>query len=296
MTDPALAVLFAVFIWWFSTGVVLLLNRMSRGAVALSQVLSTLLALAALLAIFHTSTQTSVSGAYCAFTSALLVWGWHELSFLTGWVTGPRKTALPAGLNERQRFVEAVRVILWHEIGIIAVGAVIVFITWGAPNQVGSGTFLVLWVMRTSAKLNLFLGVRNLSEQFLPAHLAYLESCFRRRTLNLLFPFSVSAASAVLAAMIVRALEPATPVAAAVGIALVGTMLALAILEHWLLVLPLDSTKLWRWAMREASRRRTAAAAAADGGQDSPRAVLDPITPAAVAAPATPAALSPGLR
>jgi putative photosynthetic complex assembly protein 2 len=300
MTDPALAVLFAVFIWWFSTGVVLLLNRMSRGAVALSQVLSTLLAVAALLALFHTASQTSVSGAYCAFTSALLVWGWHELSFLTGWVTGPRKTALPPGLSEGRRFVEAVRVILWHEIGIIAVGAFIVFITWGAPNQVGSGTFIVLWVMRTSAKLNLFLGVRNLSEQFLPAHLAYLESCFRRRTLNLLFPFSVSLSTAVLAALIVQALEPATPVATAVGVALVGTMLALAILEHWLLVLPLDSTALWRWAMRKANRRMSAAVPKLDTAVLAPRASADAITcaitSATAAAPAAPAALSTGLR
>ncbi len=296
MTDPALAVMFAVFIWWFSTGVVLLLNRMSRGAVALSQVLSTLLGLAALLAIYHTAGQTSVSGAYCAFTSALLVWGWHELSFLTGWVTGPRKTALPAGLGEWQRFVEAIRVILWHEIGIIAVGALILFITWGAPNQVGSGTFLVLWVMRTSAKLNLFLGVRNLSEQFLPAHLAYLESCFRRRTLNLLFPFSVSLASAVLAAMIVRAFEPATPVAAAVGTALVGTMLALAILEHWLLVLPLDSTALWRWAMREAHRRRSGSVERAAAPVVALRANVDAITSGPAAAPASPATLSSGIR
>ena len=30
--------------------------------------------------------------------------------------------------------------------------------------------------MRTSAKLNLFLGVRNLSEEFLPPHLAYLAA------------------------------------------------------------------------------------------------------------------------
>jgi putative photosynthetic complex assembly protein 2 len=296
MTDPMLAVLFAVFIWWFSTGVVLLLNRMSRGAVALSQALSTLLALAALLAIVHTARQTSASGAYCAFTSALLVWGWHELSFLTGWVTGPRKTALPAGLGEGRRFIEAVRVILWHEIGIIAVGVLIIFITWGAPNQVGTGTFLVLWVMRTSAKLNLFLGVRNLSEQFLPAHLAYLESCFRRRALNLLFPFSVSAASAVLAIMVAQALEPATPVAAAVGLALVGTMLALAILEHWLLVLPLDSTALWRWAMREAHRRRAAAAVELPAAAKAP-APGDDLNAHTVQPPgAAPAGMVSGLR
>jgi hypothetical protein len=32
MPELALALLFAVFIWWFSTGIVLMLNRMSRGA------------------------------------------------------------------------------------------------------------------------------------------------------------------------------------------------------------------------------------------------------------------------
>jgi hypothetical protein len=36
MSELALAVLFAIFIWWFSTGVVLLLNHLSRGAVVLS--------------------------------------------------------------------------------------------------------------------------------------------------------------------------------------------------------------------------------------------------------------------
>lgn len=251
MSDLALAALFAVFIWWFSTGIVLLLNRLSTGAVQLSLLLSSLLALMGLLALAYSSQQQSVTAAYCAFTSALLVWGWHELSFLTGWITGPRKTALPSGASEAQRFWQAIRVILWHEIGIIAVGSGIVAMTWDAPNQAGTGTFIVLWVMRTSAKLNLFLGVRNLSEKFLPAHLAYLESFFRRRAINLLFPVSVSGATFVLALMVAHALAPTTPEAAMVGTTLVATMLALAILEHWLLVLPLDTTALWQWAMRE---------------------------------------------
>ncbi len=251
MSELALAVVFAVFIWWFSTGVVLLLNRLSRAAVVLALLLSSLLAMASLLALAHTARQTSMGGAYCAFTSALLLWGWHELSFLTGWITGPRKAPLPASLPESRRFIEALRTILWHEIGIVVVGVAVIALTWGAPNQVGTGTFLVLWVMRTSAKLNLYLGVRNLSEQFLPPHLAYLESCFRRRPVNLLFPLSVSAASGVLALMVLAAREPGTPAAAAVGTALVATMLALAIVEHWLMVLPLDTTALWRWALQE---------------------------------------------
>jgi putative photosynthetic complex assembly protein 2 len=142
-----------------------------------------------------------------------------------------------------------VQAILWHELGIVGVGLAIVAITWQAPNQVGTWTFMVLWSMRTSAKLNLFLGVRNLSEEFLPPHLVYLLSFFRRRSMNLLFPVSVTAATAAAAMLVASAIDAAPTVA--IGLMLVTTMLALAILEHWLLVLPLPATALWRWAMRQ---------------------------------------------
>lgn len=249
MTTLLLPAVFAIFIWWFSTGVILLLDNLPRTTFRWSIVLSSLLAGGALLGLAHTAGQTTEAGAYCAFTCALLVWGWHELTFLTGWLTGPRKIASPAGLTGWPRFSQAVAAILWHEIGILAMGAAIVAITWNAPNQVGTWTFAVLWTMRTSAKLNLFLGVRNLSEEFLPPHLKYLQSFFRRRKMNLLFPLSVTAATAVAAMMVAAALR--APAAEAVGLVLVTTMLALAILEHWLLVLPLPSTALWRWAMRQ---------------------------------------------
>jgi len=257
MSSVILAAVFAVFIWWFSTGIVLLLNGMQRRSYRFSLLISTLLALAALYALAHSAQQSSTAAVYCSFTSALLVWGWHELSFLTGWITGPRTTASAPGLAGWPRFVQAVRAILWHELGIVAVGLLIVVMTWGAPNQVGTWTFLVLWSMRTSAKLNLFLGVRNLSEEFLPPHLVYLSSFFRRRAMNLLFPFAVTGASAVLAWLVMRALEPGVGEVEVLGMTLVGTMLALAILEHWMLVLPVPTTALWRWAM---TRHRSAPA------------------------------------
>ncbi len=255
MNDTSIAVGFAIFIWWFSTGIVILLNRMSRSAIALSLVLSSLLGVAALVGLAHTAQQTSLTGAYCAFTCALLAWGWNELSFLTGWITGPRTTPLPAGTVGWRRFVESFRAVLWHELGILLVGLSIVAITWDAPNQVGTGTYLVLWVMRTSAKLNLFFGVRNLSEEFLPAHLAYLQSFFRRRAANVFFFFAVAAASACLLLLVAGAKDVLTSASQAVGYALVATMLALAILEHLLLVLPLDTTALWRWAIRKAPQQ-----------------------------------------
>jgi putative photosynthetic complex assembly protein 2 len=251
MNDASIALGFAVFIWWFSTGIVILLNRMSRTAVALSLVLSSLLGVAALFGLAHTAQQTGVTGAYCAFTSALLVWGWNELTFLTGWITGPRTTALPVEAVGWPRFVQSLRAVLWHELAILLVGCAIVAITWNAPNQVGTGTYLVLWTMRTSAKLNLFLGVRNLSEEFLPAHLAYLESFFRRRRLNIFFPFALALASMCLWWLVGYASNPLASQAQSVGAVLVATLLALAIVEHLMLVLPVDTTALWRWALRK---------------------------------------------
>ena len=39
----------------------------------------------------------------------------------------------------------------------------------------------------------MFLGVPNLTEEFLPEHLHYLKSFLSRKPMNLLFPVSVTA-------------------------------------------------------------------------------------------------------
>ena len=69
-------------------------------------------------------------------------------------------------------------------------------------------TYLVLWGMRQSAKLNLFLGVRNLGVEFLPQHLRYLQSFFRRRAMNALFPLSIVAATLLVVLLARRTLHP----------------------------------------------------------------------------------------
>jgi len=239
MDSPLLAAAFAVFIWWFSTGIVLLLDNLPRTTFRWSLLLSSALGIAALLGLAHTAGQSSLAGAYCAFTCALLVWGWHELTFLTGWITGPRRQPLPAGAQGWPRFRAAVAAILWHELAIIAVGVSIVAITWGQPNQVGTWTFLMLWVMRVSAKLNLFFGVRNLSEEFLPRHLAYMGSYFRRRPFNMLLPWSVLLGSGGVVLLLQAALASGEQAIQVLPLFVVATLLALAVLEHLLLVLPL---------------------------------------------------------
>ena len=65
--------------------------------------------------------------------------------------------------------------------------------------------------MHESARLNVFLGARNLNEHFLPPHLAYLGSFLRKRPMNLLFPFSVTISTAICGVLATEAAFAADP-------------------------------------------------------------------------------------
>jgi putative photosynthetic complex assembly protein 2 len=248
---PALeAAAFAAFLWWFSTGVILLLDGLPPRTFRWSLTGATLLSLVALGGLAVSARDTSPAGAYAAFACALGIWAWFELSFLTGVLTGPRRIAAAPDARGFTRFAQAVGAIAYHELAIAGSVLVVFALTAGQPNAAGLWTYLALWVMRTSAKLNLFLGVRNLGEAFLPPHLVYMASFFRRRPINLLFPFSVIWPTVVATGMALRAVDPATAPGTAAGLWLAAAILALAVLEHWMLVLPLPVTAPWLWAMR----------------------------------------------
>jgi putative photosynthetic complex assembly protein 2 len=209
---------------------------------------ATLLLVAAAFILRSSSADVSVRGAYTGFSSAILVWGWLEMSFLMGFITGPRKHACADRCSGWRHFVHATQAIAYNELATLLLAAGVFIATWQAPNRVALWTYLVLWAMRLSAKLNLFLGVPNLGEKFLPAHLVYLKSFFRNRSMNFLFPLSVSAATVVLV-LIAQKFRAVQDPAQGVGLALVGSLLALAVVEHWFMVLPFPSEKLWKWAM-----------------------------------------------
>lgn len=252
-----LPLLYAVLVWWSATGCILYLDGLPQRTFAASIAGATLVLLGALAGVAHTAGEATPTGAFCAFSCAILIWGWMELSFLTGALTGPRRTACAAGCRGHRHVGHAIAAILYHEFAIIAGAVAIAALTWGAPNQVAIATFMVLWVMRTSAKLNLFLGVRNLGEAFLPDHLLYLESFLRRRRMNPLFPVSVVAGTLVTVLIAQRAAaSDATPFQVA-GSTLVAALLGLAVAEHWFMMLPLPTEALWSWGFR--SRAETTA-------------------------------------
>lgn len=249
MSDFGFPVLYALGLWWFSTGVVLYLDNLPRRTFRWTLLGgSTVLALA-IFGLIVSSAATGTLAAYVAFSCGLVIWGVLEMSYFTGCLTGPRKTPCPQVCSEWKRFGLAIMTSLYHELAVIATALFLTVLTWGEPNQIGTWTFVVLWLMRWSAKLNLFLGVPNLNEEWLPEHLRYLKTYMAKRGMNLLFPVSVTLSTVVTVLIVLKAMTPEAAGAGAVGLILVATLLALAILEHWFLVLPLPDEALWAWAL-----------------------------------------------
>jgi putative photosynthetic complex assembly protein 2 len=245
MTAYVLPALYAVFLWWSTTVALIYLDGLPRRTFRWTMLGGTLLLIVALYGLAVSSVDTSLFGVYQAFTWGLLAWGWQEISFYLGYVTGPRKQPCPEGCSGLRHFVHAVQTSLYHEIAIVAAAGLVVALTWRQPNQIGTWTFLVLWWMHQSAKLNVFLGVRNINEEYLPEHLDFLKRFLSKRPMNPLFPVFVSVSTLVTGWLAQQALAASATPFHAVGYTLLATLMALAVLEHWLLVLPLPPGAIW---------------------------------------------------
>lgn len=245
-----LPVVFTLFLWWFSTGVILYLDGLPQRTFKWTLLGATVVLLLALYGLAASRNDTSVAGAYCGFTCALMVWAWQEVAFLLGYVTGPRRVPCAANSTGWRRFVQAFQAMAHHELALVVLAVAVFLATYDGSNPTGWWTYLVLWVMRQSAKLNVFLGVRNLNEGFLPTHLKYIDSYFRRQPMNMLFPVSVTLATGLAALVWQAALAPGLSGFEATSLTFVATLLSLAILEHWFMVLPLPSEALWKWGLR----------------------------------------------
>jgi putative photosynthetic complex assembly protein 2 len=254
MAEFAAPAAYAVLVWWFTTGVILILDGLAPRTFRWSMSAATLGLVAAAYLTRSACTDVSIGGAYLSFSCAIVIWGWLEMSFLMGFITGPRTHACLERCSGWRHFVHASQAIIYNEIATLVVAGCLIIATWQAPNRLALWTYLILWSMRLSAKLNLFLGVPNLGEKFLPAHLQYLKSFFRKRSMNFLFPFSVTLSTIGVYILIRRFLASDDPFNTT-AYALMVSLLALAVLEHWFMVLPAPSEKLWKWAMRSPDPR-----------------------------------------
>jgi putative photosynthetic complex assembly protein 2 len=257
--DYALPVVFAIAAWWLSTVVLIYRAGMPRGSFAATLGGATLVMMLGVYAIVASRSDTSTSAAYLSFFGGLAIWAWHEVSYLFGFISGPRPEACPPETSGWRRFVLGVKTCIYHEVAVVATAVALAALLWDASNRVGLWTFMILWLMRWSAKLNIFLGVRNLHMEFWPDHLQYLKSFVRQRSMNELFPVSILFASGAFILLAYAAVAAGDDLARRTGATLLATLLALAIIEHGLLVLKVRDDALWRPGMR--SRRDDEAAA-----------------------------------
>lgn len=237
-----------VFAWWFSTGIILLLVRLPPKNYGGALSLFALVLASATGGVIVTADENTSAAAYFAAGCALCIWGWHEASFLMGKITGPRPAACPADAKGWSRFKYATLTVIHHEIAIFLTLLALIGLTWGQPNPVAAWTFGILFAMRISAKLNIFLGVPNLTDEFFPAHLEHLKSYLPKRPMNALMPVSVIGSLILCAWLMTQADRAAEGSAMATGFLLLFTLTALALLEHFFMVLPVQDAALWRWA------------------------------------------------
>ncbi len=250
--SPWLAAVFALFIWWFSTGVILMAVRHADHKGGVARRLAPLFALPFLgfgvWGFVETLALSTPTAVYGAFLSTLAILGWVELTFLTGAITGPNLRDCPEDLPEWERFIRAWGTIAYHEILLTVIFAAMWLYAGAADNTFGLWTFTILYFARISAKLNLYFGVPRINTEFLPEALGHLASHFRIQRLNWVFPISITALSFASACWLERLYAAATP-GDITGFALLSAITALALLEHWLMVIPLPDAKLWRWML-----------------------------------------------
>jgi putative photosynthetic complex assembly protein 2 len=240
--------LFAFLMWFIGTASIVWLDSRPRATYRTSLAWAGLVSIGATVLVWARAGDASISGAYTAFAAAIVIWGWHEMSFLMGLVAGPNRQECPPDATGWTRFSAATATVIHHELAIAATAIVLFAVTWGQPNQAAPLTFLLLFVLRLSAKFNLYLGVPNLSDEVFPEHLVYLKSYFRKRRCNPLFPFSVVLSGGLTAwAWTAAQAAPAGSGAWASGTLLAG-LAALGVVEHFFLVLPLRDAKLFQWA------------------------------------------------
>jgi putative photosynthetic complex assembly protein 2 len=262
MAEFVLPALYALFLWWFLTGAILYLDGLPRHTFKWTMGAAALVLAGAFIGLYGTAQDNSLFGAYAAFTCGVLIWGWQQISFYTGTITGPRKIPCKDGCSGWRHFGHALLANLYHETSIVACLGLTALILWGAPNQLGLWTVIVLWWMHESARINVFLGVRNLNENFLPEHMAFLKSFLRKKPMNLFFPVSVTVSTA-LTFWMWQSAAAAAGTAEAAGYSLLAAMMTLAVIEHWFLVLPIPAERLWDWGLKS---RKPALHGSHDGG------------------------------
>lgn len=238
-----------VAIWFVATGLIAWADNRESTTFSKSLAIGAGCGIAGLLLILFASFSVAVGAVYVAFMGALMVWGWHEISFLTGAAAGPRRGVADPALTGVARFRQASATVMHHEVALAVTALLLISLSWDAPNQIGATVFVLLFGLRLTSKINLFVGVPNSTSEMLPDQLAYLKTYFGPNRMTVLLAASIVAILAVTAWFASLALAAPAGSAEMVGASLLFTLCLLGALEHLFLALPFRDGMLWGWAL-----------------------------------------------
>ncbi|NJN95048.1 MAG: DUF3623 family protein, partial [Anaerolineales bacterium] len=133
------AVVYALFLWWFVTGLIIVVYGRSRRVTDLYFACATIVMILALMGLGLSRDETSPAGVYLALTCGILLWGWQVTAYYLGYVTGPQSEATVREMAGRPlslglRFRYALQASLFHELSIVSLALVLVGLTWAAAN------------------------------------------------------------------------------------------------------------------------------------------------------------------
>ena len=245
-----------VAIWFVATGLIAWADNRERATFSRSLMIGSIAGIAGLLVILVSSLSSEMWAVYLSFIGALMVWGWHELSFLTGASAGPRRGLADPSLTGIARFRQAAATVMHHEVALAVTALLLISLSWNVPNQIGATVFVLMFAMRLISKINLFIGVPNSTSEMLPEQLAYLKSYFGPSRPTLLLGLSSAGIAGATVWFAQVALAAPLGSAEMAGASLLTTLALLGVLEHLFLALPFRDGMLWGWAYPQ---RRAAA-------------------------------------
>ena len=259
---PWVAALLAVFCWWFLTGLLLFIvkkvdqiNENAHHVITISFI--PLLILGCFM-YWNTLFSITLASVYYSFLGSLFIWAWFELAFLTGFMTGPIKKPCPPNMPNKERFVHAWYNVAYSELILLAVLLIMTFVSINSDNRVGLWTFWILFCARICAKLNLFLGVPNVNSEFLPTPVKHLASYFKVGSTSWFFPLSISGISFTLFFWVDKIFSIKSDDILVVGYTLLASLTALALVEHWFMVVSVKDAELWKWMLpRGGNKKKT---------------------------------------
>ena len=208
---------------------------MQRSAVTsmVSVVVASLFALVGAVLVVRTRDETTVRSARLAFLGSALIWWWCSTLFYAGFgmriadniASGPRTLTLAV-----QAIDATLRPDLFGVLALLLVGMTV----WRRPNRVALWMLLTFWGTLQTAKLNVFMGVRNSGIDWLPDHLVGLSRYFGPPQNSPLLPATIALLTIGFLIVTVRAWN-APGAFRTHMLAMIAFLLSLALLEHALL-------------------------------------------------------------